>query len=69
MGLFKNLSKLGLVVSFVTAIAYEFTGSNMLKAISLIAGTLSLAMLVPYIHSIRHIAGTREVLRYFRLLK
>lgn len=69
MGLFKSVSKLGLFVSFATAIAYEITGSNILKAVSLATGTLSLAIIISYIQSIRQVGGARDMLRYFRLLK
>ena len=65
----KNLSKLGLLVSFISAIAYEMTGANFLKAISLSAGVFALSVIISHNSNTRYISRVREHLHYLRLLK
>ena len=69
MGIFKNIGKLGILVSFVAAVAYELTGSDFMKAFSLVTGILSLVILSSYLSQLRHLGKARDVLHYFRLLK
>ena len=69
MGIFKDIGKIGLIVSFITAVAYELTGSNSFKAISIVTGILSLVILSSYLAQVKGISKARDVLQYFKLLK
>lgn len=69
MGIFKDVAKLGLLVSFIAAVAYEFTGANSLKAFSLVTGILSLSILTSYLIQLKGISKARDVLVFLRLLK
>lgn len=69
MGIFKNIGKLGIVVSFLAAVGYEVTGYTSLKVFSLITGMLSLSILTSYLLQLKGLNTTRDVLVFLRLLK
>ena len=69
MGLFKDIGKIGLLVSFIAAVAYELTGANFLKAFSLVTGILSLVILSSYLTQLKQVSKARDVLVLLRLLK
>ena len=65
----KNLSKVGLLFSFLAATAYELTGIRSLKAISLVVGIVSLYMIISHISSAKYINKAKDILHYTRLMK
>lgn len=69
MGIFKDIGKMGLLVSFIAALAYELTGVNSLKALSLATGILSLVILSSYLAQIKGLSRARDILVFLRLLK
>ena len=69
MGLFKDIGKIGLLVSFIAAVAYELTGASSLKVFSIVTGVLSLVILSSYLAQVKGISKARDVLQYFKLLK
>jgi len=69
MGIFKDIGKIGLLVSFLSAVAYELTGASSLKAVSIVTGVLSLAILSSYLAQIKGISKARDILVFLRLLK
>ena len=69
MGIFKDIGKIGLIVSFLAALAYELTGTNSLKAISIVLGILSLSILASYLAQAKGMSKVRDILQYFKLLK
>ena len=69
MGIFKDIGKIGILVSFIAGATYELTGANSLKAVSLVTGLLSLVILSSYLTQIKGISKGRDVLVFLRLLK
>lgn len=69
MGIFKDIGKIGLIVSFIAAVAYELTGTNSLKAFSIVTGILSLVILSSYLAQVKGISKARDILVFLRLLK
>jgi len=69
MGIFKDVGKIGLLVSFIAAVAYELTGASSLKAFSIVTGVLSLVILSSYLAQIKGISKARDTLVFLRLLK
>jgi hypothetical protein len=69
MGIFKDIGKIGILVSFLAALAYELTGTSSLKVISIITGALSLAILSSYLAQIKGMSKARDILVFLRLLK
>ena len=69
MGIFKDIGKIGLLVSFIAAVAYELTGASSLKAVSIITGVLSLVILSSYLAQIKGVSKARDILVFLRLLK
>ena len=69
MGIFKGIGKIGIIVSFIAALAYELTGASFLKAISIVTGALSLVILSSYLTQIKGISKARDVLVFLRLLR
>lgn len=69
MGIFKDIGKMGLILSFLSAGAYELTGANSLKAISIVIGFLSLVIITSYLTQIKGMSKARDVFTYLRLLK
>ena len=69
MGIFKDVGKMGLIVSFIAAVAYELTGSSSLKAFSIVTGVLSLVILSSYLTQIKGMSKARDILVFLRLLK
>ncbi len=69
MGMFKDIAKLGILVSFIAAVAYELTGASSLKIVSIVTGILSLVILSSYLAQIKGISKARDILVFLRLLK
>lgn len=69
MGIFKDIGKVGLIVSFISAIAYELTGASSLKAFSIVVGVLSLVILSSYLTQVKGMSKARDILVFLRLLK
>ena len=69
MWIFKDIGKIGLLISFIAAVAYELTGTNSLKVISIVTGILSLSILTPYLIQLKNMNKARDVLVFLRLLK
>ncbi len=69
MVIFKDIGKIGLLVSFIAAVAHELTGASSLKAVSIITGILSLVILSSYLTQIKGMSKARDVLVFLRLLK
>ena len=69
MGMFKDIAKLGILVSFIAAVAYELTGASSLKVVSLVTGALSLSILTSYLIQLRGMGKARDILVFLRLLK
>jgi len=69
MGIFKDIGKVGLIVSFIAAVAYELTGASSLKAFSILIGILSLVILSSYLTQIKGMSKGRDILVFLRLLK
>ena len=69
MGIFKDIGKIGLIVSFIAAVAYELTGTNSLKAFSIVTGILSLVILSSYLAQVKGISKARDILVFLRFLK
>ncbi|MEM5805937.1 MAG: hypothetical protein QXM85_01945 [Candidatus Aenigmatarchaeota archaeon] len=60
---------MGILISFLAALAYEFTGANSLKVISIVTGLLSLIILSSYLSQTKGISKARDILVFLRLLK
>ncbi|MBI1978551.1 MAG: hypothetical protein HYS62_00645 [Candidatus Aenigmarchaeota archaeon] len=69
MGIFKDIGKMGILISFFAAVAYELTGASSLKAISIVTGILALTILTSYLAQARGIGKARDILVFLRLLK
>lgn len=69
MGLFKNIGKTGILISFIAAVAYDITGVGFLKTVSLVTGILSVTILASYLTQFGHWSREKDVLHYFRFLK
>ncbi len=69
MGLFKDIGKAGLIVSFIAAISYELTGASSLKVVSIVTGVLSLVILSSYLAQVKGVSKARDILVFLRLLK
>ncbi len=69
MGVKRNLSKLGLSMSFLAAVAYELTGANFLRTISLVVGIVSLSILISHVSDLKHIGRIRELTQHIRLIR
>ena len=69
MGIFKDVGKMGLIVSFIAAVAYELTGASSLKAFSIVTGILSLVILSSYLTQVKGMSKARDILVFLRLLK
>jgi hypothetical protein len=69
MGIFKDIGKMGILISFFAAVAYELTGATSLKAVSIITGILALTILSSYLTQINGMSRARDMLTFLRLLK
>ena len=69
MGLFTDLGKIGIVISFFAALFYEITGAAIWKAISIITAAISIVVLSSYLSEVRYLSKARDVLQYLKLLK
>ena len=69
MGIFKDIGKFGILISFLAAVAYELTGASSLKVLSIVFGVLSLVILSSYLTQIKGMHKARDVLVFLRLLK
>lgn len=69
MGLFTDLGKIGIVISFFAALVYELTGATFWKAISIIIAAISVVLLSSYLAQVRYLSKARDVLIYLKLLK
>lgn len=67
MGILKDIAKMGILVSFIAAVAHEFTGYAPLKIYSIVTGALSLSILSSYLLKLKG-SKSRDLLD-FRLLK
>lgn len=67
--MYKNIGKMGLLISFVSAVAYELTGNSSIRAFSLATALLSLIILSSYLIQIKNIGKTKDVVGFLRLLK
>lgn len=65
----RNLTKIGLGMSFLTAIAYELTGSNSIRVISAAVGLISLSILISHISDLKQISRIRELVHHIRFLR
>lgn len=65
----RNLSKLGLSMSFLAAVAYELTGANFLRAISVTVGIVSLSILISHVSDLKQIGRIREMTQQIRFMR
>ena len=68
MKIFANLSKIGLIMSFVVWISYEITGYISLKFVSLVIGAVSLTVLAYFATTKGKVLGN-DILHYLKMLK